>query len=609
MSMKETRPMDASNEPRVDQIPEPILDPEIEGMLATMHRLPVRNRQAAAQGRANFLAEAQAIQTAMRPAVSPAVQPVAEAPMPTLTNPVPNVEKAGASLLDWLKNLFDAIRQVFSPQAYQPSYQYALRFAVILILILSLGLISSTSIVNASQRSLPGDLLYPVKTTLEQTQLVLSNDEQRVVLHAEFAERRVQELQSLVAQERYADLETAVEGLNEHVSQALGEMESSSSSTSPVINEVNEMVKKQIEDANVIIEALPTQVPRPVIEIVPLPTPQPVQIQPVQNNTPTSQGSEPAEIVVVETVEPELAEADVTENDPDIEVVEAPAGAADNASGNRAGNQTNREIEGRGVVNALNKVVSDAMSDENNGDGEIEAVPIPSAGTGQNAGSSQNAGGTPRQNSPAFVSPLAEPSSEEAASDVIAVEEPDAGAEDVTTTPPPTNTETIMVPIVITGNGSGEDSDTPPDEAVSENQDSDLEDTARENTDTENTDTENSAPTNEAEGEEPSASQRVNDLLNDVMNAVPEQRSNSDIEAQADDEQDVESQDATEPVESDAEINNGNGADSAVEESSEVEVADDSGVVDETAVDDAVDVVSESVDEAAPEQDDTTESE
>ena len=49
MSMKETRPMDASNEPRVDQIPEPILDPEIEGMLATMHRLPVRNRQAATQ--------------------------------------------------------------------------------------------------------------------------------------------------------------------------------------------------------------------------------------------------------------------------------------------------------------------------------------------------------------------------------------------------------------------------------------------------------------------------------------------------------------------------------------------------------------------------------
>ncbi len=58
----------------------------------------------------------------------------------------------------------------------------------------------SLASVSASERSLPGDFLYPVKIAAEQTRLVLTtNKSDRLKLKTEFVERRVQEIITVAA--------------------------------------------------------------------------------------------------------------------------------------------------------------------------------------------------------------------------------------------------------------------------------------------------------------------------------------------------------------------------------------------------------------------------
>ncbi len=53
--------------------------------------------------------------------------------------------------------------------------------------------------VNASERSLPGDFLYPIKLASEQTRLALTSDKaDRVRLKTEFVDRRVEEIKTII---------------------------------------------------------------------------------------------------------------------------------------------------------------------------------------------------------------------------------------------------------------------------------------------------------------------------------------------------------------------------------------------------------------------------
>lgn len=81
--------------------------------------------------------------------------------------------------------------EVFSQKVMQP--------AVALLLMLGLVLGSSLT-VNAAFYSLPGDALYPIKISLERTQLALVQDEvSKTELKMEFAKKRVEELDKIVA--------------------------------------------------------------------------------------------------------------------------------------------------------------------------------------------------------------------------------------------------------------------------------------------------------------------------------------------------------------------------------------------------------------------------
>ncbi|MDX9893214.1 MAG: DUF5667 domain-containing protein [Patescibacteria group bacterium] len=101
--------------------------------------------------------------------------------------------------------------------------QHLLEPAVVMILILVFSLSSSLTI-NAAFYSLPGDTLYPVKLALEKTHVSLTPDEQKKVeLKIEFAEKRIAEFHKIVAQpdanpqEKQKKIETVVKEFKNNV--------------------------------------------------------------------------------------------------------------------------------------------------------------------------------------------------------------------------------------------------------------------------------------------------------------------------------------------------------------------------------------------------------
>ena len=83
--------------------------------------------------------------------------------------------------------------------------RYALRFALGILIALGLG---TTSAVAASARSLPGDVLYPVKQSVESLRLALAFDSQsKQALKTQFDSQRLLEIQSLVQMRRQTTVE------------------------------------------------------------------------------------------------------------------------------------------------------------------------------------------------------------------------------------------------------------------------------------------------------------------------------------------------------------------------------------------------------------------
>jgi len=80
--------------------------------------------------------------------------------------------------------------------------------AAVALAVLAFVVAGTGGVVAASAQSLPGDALYGVKRTVEQTQLLFTLDEDsRSQLQGEFDERRVEEVQTVTLQKRTARVE------------------------------------------------------------------------------------------------------------------------------------------------------------------------------------------------------------------------------------------------------------------------------------------------------------------------------------------------------------------------------------------------------------------
>lgn len=97
--------------------------------------------------------------------------------------------------------------------------------AIVLMLIaLLLGGLGLTG--AAAQSAVPGDTLYSVKSTIEQTRLSLARDAgERAQLRLGFAQQRLQELQTLIADGRYRQVSETVLAFESDVHGAILELE------------------------------------------------------------------------------------------------------------------------------------------------------------------------------------------------------------------------------------------------------------------------------------------------------------------------------------------------------------------------------------------------
>jgi Domain of unknown function (DUF5666)/Domain of unknown function (DUF5667) len=82
------------------------------------------------------------------------------------------------------------------------------RPAVTILAVIAILVMSSNGLLIASAHSIPGDTLYPLKRSLESTQLhLVSNPAKRQVLEREFGERRVDETKSLLTHQRIENVD------------------------------------------------------------------------------------------------------------------------------------------------------------------------------------------------------------------------------------------------------------------------------------------------------------------------------------------------------------------------------------------------------------------
>jgi hypothetical protein len=109
------------------------------------------------------------------------------------------------------QNLASLLRGARRPLV--PVWRVAVTVATVVAL-----LFGGTGVGVAAQDRVPGDLLYPVKTALEQGRsLVTVEPASRTRLASAYADRRIEELDTLLDIERYAGVPVAVDGLTHWV--------------------------------------------------------------------------------------------------------------------------------------------------------------------------------------------------------------------------------------------------------------------------------------------------------------------------------------------------------------------------------------------------------
>lgn len=140
--------------------------------------------------------------------------------------------------------------------------------AVAVIILAFVALFGGTAMtVMASQSALPGDALYGVKTSVERTRLSLAGDAaNRAQLQMEFAGRRLAEIEALIREGRYQNIQAATQEFEAHVQKALSELDAISSvdpaRASSLVTQISEALSRY---ANALGDLM-MDVPEPVRE-------------------------------------------------------------------------------------------------------------------------------------------------------------------------------------------------------------------------------------------------------------------------------------------------------------------------------------------------------
>ncbi|MFZ5810404.1 MAG: DUF5667 domain-containing protein [Chloroflexota bacterium] len=151
-----------------------------------------------------------------------------------------------------------------------PAFEWAaprLRLNAVGALVLIVGiLITALTAVTAlaAQPSLPGEILYPVKITVEQAQIALTIDPIRKSrLHLDFANRRLLEAEELSRLRRYEQIPPVLDEYGRQVDQAMSilkaQAQSPSQQTSTLTKELQLRLAQNIQQLTALEHTLPPQ--------------------------------------------------------------------------------------------------------------------------------------------------------------------------------------------------------------------------------------------------------------------------------------------------------------------------------------------------------------
>jgi hypothetical protein len=140
------------------------------------------------------------------------------------------------------------------------------RFAfstVMAVLLAALILFGGSGVtVFAAQSSLPGDTLYPVKQTVENTRAAaISGADEKAELELAYAEQRLEEISLLIAAGRYSDISKGAILYEAHLNRALDELQSLAVSDPARASQLAIQVTDLLHRYSAALSEIATQVP------------------------------------------------------------------------------------------------------------------------------------------------------------------------------------------------------------------------------------------------------------------------------------------------------------------------------------------------------------
>jgi hypothetical protein len=138
---------------------------------------------------------------------------------------------------------------------------FRLRTASVALLLAFLFVMLSGGTMFASAHALPGDTLYPLKTTIEDLRLAVATDEDESGLFEQFAERRMEEIQALLEAGRSDEVAIAVARFEDTLLEANVFLENVKPSEEAWAEQkaihLEEQLSKHLDVLNALLEKMP----------------------------------------------------------------------------------------------------------------------------------------------------------------------------------------------------------------------------------------------------------------------------------------------------------------------------------------------------------------
>ena len=202
----------------------------------------------------------------MRPADMPRAQkttPDSSRPQPVTPLIVPDQREPPRWAAEPLPHSIEPIRrehQLHSdlPHEKKNGRTWVRQMAVAMLIVI----LATFGMTTASGYALPGDVLYPVKTLLEDFQRVVVMDEvNEAQLHLRFAANRLEEVAALLAQERFDDIPPAMMGFESEMREAIWALVGVAGEGQPPVRALESLLDEDFNNRARVINDLMSKAP------------------------------------------------------------------------------------------------------------------------------------------------------------------------------------------------------------------------------------------------------------------------------------------------------------------------------------------------------------